>query len=136
MGRSLNIDNLPEKLYRKFDSPYWQEIAQRCLACANCTMVCPTCFCMNIEDSTSLTGDSAERVRKWDSCFNVDFSYIYGGSIRSSEMSRYRQWLMHKLVYWQEQFGSPGCVGCGRCITWCPVGIDIAEEARKVSEQK
>jgi ferredoxin len=96
-------------------------------------MVCPTCFCVNFEDATDLTGSTATRERRWDSCFTVNFAYIHGGSIRPSAYARYRQWLMHKLVHWQDQFGVLGCVGCGRCITWCPVGIDITEEAQKLT---
>jgi sulfhydrogenase subunit beta (sulfur reductase) len=130
MGRTLDTEGLKDVLSRNFDSLHWEEIAKRCLSCGNCTMVCPTCFCASVEDSSDLTGQKAERVRKWDSCFSRDFSYIHGGQIRSSVMSRYRQWMTHKLGYWQDQFGSSGCVGCGRCITWCPVGIDITEEAR------
>jgi sulfhydrogenase subunit beta (sulfur reductase) len=129
MGRTLDMDGLKELLEANFNNPYWEEIASRCLTCGNCTMVCPTCFCVNIEDVTSLTGAEAERWRRWDSCFSVDFSYIHGGSIRTSPAARYRQWMMHKLSYWFDQFGTAGCVGCGRCITWCPVGIDITEEA-------
>ncbi|MEW5922716.1 MAG: 4Fe-4S dicluster domain-containing protein [Candidatus Zixiibacteriota bacterium] len=135
MGRSLNMDGLKEILYAKFDSHRWNEIVNRCLTCGNCTMVCPTCFCCNIIDTTNLGGDQAERWRCWDSCYTVDFSYIHGGSIRATASSRYRQWLMHKIAYWQDQFGTPGCVGCGRCITWCPVGIDITEEAAAIREK-
>ncbi len=134
MGRSLDTTDLPAMLNRRFDDPHWDTIASRCLTCSNCTMVCPTCFCANVEDTTSLSGDTAERVRRWDSCFTVGFSYIHGGSIRATETSRYRQWMMHKLSHWVEQFGTFGCVGCGRCITWCPVGIDITEEARTFRE--
>lgn len=130
MGRKMPVDGLYDVLKAKFDDPHWEEIAERCLTCGNCTMVCPTCFCVNIEDRTDLKGDEASRVRLWDSCFTLDFSYIYGGSIRLSGQSRYRQWMIHKLGYWLDQFGVLGCVGCGRCITWCPVGIDITEEAR------
>ena len=101
----------------------------RCLSCGNCTMVCPTCFCTSVEDHTALAGDDAERWRVWDSCFTSDFSYLHGGSVRSSPQSRYRQWMTHKLASWIDQFGTSGCVGCGRCVTWCPVGIDITEEA-------
>lgn len=129
MGRTLNTDNIKDLLYEKFDNPYWEKIAKRCLTCGNCTMVCPTCFCANIEDTTDLTGLQAERWSSWDSCFTTDFSYIHGGSIRTSPASFYRQWMMHKLSYWVDQFGTFGCVGCGRCITWCPAGIDITEEA-------
>jgi ferredoxin len=97
-------------------------------------MVCPTCFCTTVEDVTDVQGDHAERWRYWDSCFTLAFSYIHGGNIRNSAKSRYRQWMTHKLAAWMDQFGSSGCVGCGRCITWCPVGIDITEEARAIRE--
>ncbi|MHB8580777.1 MAG: 4Fe-4S dicluster domain-containing protein [Ignavibacteriaceae bacterium] len=128
MGRSLDTNNLKELLYNNYDNPRWDDVANRCLSCSNCTMVCPTCFCTTVEDVTDLKGENAERWRKWDSCFTVDFSYIHGGSIRSTVRSRYRQWLTHKLATWIDQFGSSGCVGCGRCITWCPVAIDLTEE--------
>jgi sulfhydrogenase subunit beta (sulfur reductase) len=128
MGRKVDITNIKELLIRNSENHRWQQTAQRCLTCANCTMVCPTCFCTTIEDVTDLTGKEANRTRKWDSCFTMDFSYIHGGSIRPSVYSRYRQWLTHKFAAWHDQFGTSGCVGCGRCITWCPVGIDVTEE--------
>jgi len=130
MGRQLDTDGLKARMEKAVEHPHWAEIAARCLTCGNCTMVCPTCFCTTVEDWTALGGEKAQRVRKWDSCFTVDFSYIFGGSIRPSPYSRYRQWMTHKLASWVDQFGTFGCVGCGRCITWCPVGIDITEEAR------
>ncbi len=132
MGRTLDTAGIKELLYNNYEHPRWDEVATRCLTCANCTMVCPTCFCTTVEDVTDLSGDHAERWRKWDSCFTMDFSYIHGGSVRSSTKSRYRQWLTHKLATWIDQFGSSGCVGCGRCITWCPVAIDITEEVRAI----
>ena len=132
MGRQLQTDDVKELLYRNLENPYWHEVAQRCLSCANCTLVCPTCFCSTVEDTTNLTGTTAMRIRRWDSCFALDFSYIHGGSIRPSTHSRYRQWITHKLASWQDQFDVIGCVGCGRCITWCPVGIDITEEVAAV----
>lgn len=132
MGRRLDTSHLTAIFADHFDHPQWEKVSGRCLTCGNCTMVCPTCFCHSIEDKTSLDGQYAERWRKWDSCFTKDFSYIHGGSIRASEKSRYRQWLTHKLVTWKDQFGTLGCVGCGRCITWCPVGIDITEEAMAI----
>lgn len=130
MGRTLETTGLQELLYRNLEDPHWEEVANRCLTCGNCTMVCPTCFCTTVEDVTDLTGERAERWRKADSCFNIDFSHIYGGSIRAAAKARYRQWMTHKLATWIDQFGVAGCVGCGRCITWCPVGIDITAEAR------
>ena len=132
MGRTLNTDDLKAILYASYDHPRWDHVAARCLSCANCTMVCPTCFCTTIKDATDLTGQAAERWKEWDSCFTTEFSYIHGGSVRASVRSRYRQWLIHKLATWNDQFDSSGCVGCGRCITWCPVGIDITEEVRAI----
>lgn len=128
--KHLDTTDLKQLLYRHIDSHHWEQVAKRCLTCSNCTMVCPTCFCHTVEDVTNLQGTVAERWRRWDSCFHVDFSYIHGSSVRISEASRYRQWITHKLASWQDQFGVIGCVGCGRCITWCPVGIDITEEVR------
>jgi sulfhydrogenase subunit beta (sulfur reductase) len=136
MGRQMRADDLHELLLRNLDHPRWSEVADRCLACGNCTMVCPTCFCTAVEDSSDLTGGEASRSRRWDSCFSVDFSYLHGGSVRPSVRSRYRQWVTHKLATWHDQFGSSGCVGCGRCITWCPVGIDITEEVRAIRESE
>lgn len=133
MGRRLESpEAVPELLRASFDSPRWDEVAERCLSCGNCTLACPTCFCTTVVDANDLTG-AAERTRLWDSCFSIDYSYIHGGAIRQSPKARYRQWLTHKLSTWHDQFGSSGCVGCGRCITWCPVGIDITEEVAALS---
>jgi sulfhydrogenase subunit beta (sulfur reductase) len=129
MGRSLETSGLQELLQSNFNSQRFDDLASRCLACTNCTLVCPTCFCSTVIDTTDLTGTVSERIRRWDSCFNLEHSYIHGGHIRKSILSRYRQWITHKLSAWIDQFGMSGCVGCGRCITWCPVGIDITEEA-------
>jgi len=132
--RSIDTNGIKELLYQNFEHPRWDNVAARCLTCANCTMVCPTCFCVTVEDVSDVTGEHAERWRRWDSCFTQSFSYIHGGSIRTSTNARYRQWMTHKLASWIDQFGSSGCVGCGRCITWCPVGIDITEEVRALRE--
>lgn len=134
MGRSMDTTDIKHLLYRNLEHPRWENVAARCLSCANCTMVCPTCFCSTVEEVTDLTGDHSERWRRWDSCFTADHSYIHGGSVRPTTLSRYRQWMTHKLATWIDQFDVSGCVGCGRCITWCPVGIDITEEVRAIRE--
>ena len=130
--RRVETEGLRETFDRSFEHPEWDNVAARCLTCANCTMVCPTCFCTTVEDSSDVTGEHAARWRRWDSCFTLSFSYIHGGSIRTSSRARYRQWLTHKLVSWIDQFGTLGCVGCGRCITWCPAGIDLTEEVQSL----
>jgi ferredoxin len=136
MGREMRSDDVHELLLRHLEHPRWNEVAERCLTCGNCTMACPTCFCTSVEDASDLTGLETSRSRRWDSCFTMDFSYIHGGSVRSSAPSRYRQWMTHKLATWFDQFGTSGCVGCGRCITWCPVGIDITEEVRAIRDSE
>ena len=128
MGRELDVVGLPAFLMAVAEHPHWDVVAERCLGCTNCTLACPTCFCSSVEDTTDLTGQEAQRHRRWASCFEVDFSYVHGGPVRPGGASRYRQWLTHKLGSWMDQFGELGCVGCGRCITWCPVGIDITQE--------
>jgi ferredoxin len=132
MGRQLPASSVRELLMSNLEHPRWQQVADRCLGCANCTMSCPTCFCTNVDDTTDLSGDVATRTRRWDSCFTADFAYVHGGSVRPSLRARYRQWMTHKLATWHDQFGTSGCVGCGRCITWCPVGIDITEEVAAI----
>ncbi len=133
--RKVDNTNIKELFYKNYENPHWDDIAKRCMACGNCTMVCPTCFCSTVEDITDLKGESAERWRLWDSCFNGDFSYIHGGNVRESIKSKYRQWLTHKFAAWWDQFQTSGCVGCGRCITWCPVGIDVTEEVQALREK-
>ena len=136
MGRQMDTKGLREVLFANLESPRWSEIASRCLTCANCTLVCPTCFCSNVEDTTDLTGDHTERWRRWDSCFTMEYSKVAGGNFRTSPKARYRQWMTHKLSSWHDQFGTSGCVGCGRCITWCPVGIDITKEAELIRKNQ
>lgn len=132
MGRTLDTNGLKDRIQANLEHAAWDQVAERCIACANCTMVCPTCFCTEVVDTTDITGEIAERTKRWDSCFNLEFTHVHGGSVRSSVKSRYRQWLSHKLAGWHDQFGSSGCVGCGRCIAWCPVGIDITEQAAAI----
>ena len=133
-----NIDgqsgDLRDALLARLNHPHWQNVADRCLSCANCTMVCPTCFCSSVDEVSDLLNESSIRQRHWDSCFNPDFSHTSGAPVRNTVRSRYRQWLTHKLATWFDQFDSSGCVGCGRCITWCPVGIDLTQEVAKLLE--
>ncbi|MFE5191164.1 4Fe-4S dicluster domain-containing protein [Streptomyces sp. NPDC056628] len=136
MGRALPPVDLRELMGASLDAERWDDVAARCLTCGNCTMVCPTCFCTTTEEVTDLTGDHTERWQRWDSCFDLDFSYLHGGPVRSSGRGRYRQWLTHKLSTWHDQFGTTGCVGCGRCITWCPAGIDITEEVAALDAER
>jgi ferredoxin len=128
MGRSVDVTDIRNLLHRNQEHPRWGIVADRCLSCTNCTLVCPTCFCSSVEDVTDLSLESAVRVRRWDSCFNPEFAAVHGGNFRPSIRGRYRQWLTHKFASWFDQFDVSGCVGCGRCITWCPVGIDVTEE--------
>lgn len=128
--RQMPDDKTLMRLVDKLDDQRWQLIAERCLACGNCTSVCPTCFCSKQESQSDIKGQSASQVRVWDSCFTEQHSYIVGKVIRHEISQRYRQWVLHKLANWQQQYGRSGCVGCGRCIAWCPVAIDLVEEAR------
>jgi formate hydrogenlyase subunit 6/NADH:ubiquinone oxidoreductase subunit I len=132
MGRHMDTGGIRDLLLTNLENPRWEIVAKRCLSCTNCTMACPTCFCSTTEEVPDLSGETVEKWRRWDSCFNLGFTELHLMSARKSTQSRYRQWLTHKLASWQDQFGTSGCVGCGRCITWCPVGIDITEEAAAI----
>lgn len=134
ISRRLDTSGIRDLLMMNLNHARWDDVAGRCLSCANCTMVCPTCFCATVNEVADLQGDHVERERVWDSCFQLDFSYTAGGIVRDQIRSRYRQWLTHKLATWIDQFGTSGCVGCGRCITWCPVGIDLTAEVAAIRE--
>jgi ferredoxin len=135
MGRELDTSDLPDLLLDHLEDPHWHKIGERCLSCGNCTQACPTCFCWDAVDTLSLDGKETRRERVWDSCFNPGYSYQAGGNTRPTIQSRYRQWLSHKLGTWKQQYGTFGCVGCGRCITWCPAGIDITVEVAALREE-
>jgi ferredoxin len=130
--RSLDTEGIRDLLLGNLEHARWDEVASRCLSCTNCTLVCPTCFCASVTEVADLSGDHVDRERQWASCFTLDHAKIHGHAVRSSTASRYRQRLTHKLAGWIDQFGTSGCTGCGRCITWCPVGIDITEEVAAI----
>ena len=132
--RSLDTENIRDLLFGNLSHPRWAEVADRCLSCANCTLVCPTCFCSSVMEVTDLTGDHVLRERQWASCFTLEHSQMHGTNARPTTVSRYRQWLTHKLAGWIDQFGTSGCTGCGRCITWCPVAIDLTEEVAAIRQ--
>jgi len=132
MGRTMDTRDLPELLTTHLDADRWNVVSKRCLSCTNCTLVCPTCFCWDAVDQVDILGKSTRRERVWDSCFNPNYSFVVGGNTRPNIRSRYRQWVTHKLGTWKAQFDVLGCVGCGRCITWCPAGIDITEEVAAI----
>lgn len=132
MGRAMDQTGIRDLLMSNLEHPRWDDVADRCLGCASCVLVCPTCFCTSVEDTSDLRGEEATRTRRWDACFTMDFAHLHGGGARPSLRARYRQWLTHKVATWHDQFGMSGCVGCGRCITWCPVGIDITEEVAAI----
>lgn len=134
ISREMDTTDIRDLLLSNLEHPQWDDVAGRCLSCTNCTMVCPTCFCASVKEVSDLAGEHVERHREWDSCFNLDLSYINGGVVRNQIRSRYRQWLTHKLASWIDQFDVSGCVGCGRCITWCPVGIDLTAEVAAIRE--
>jgi ferredoxin len=126
--RSLDVHGIRDLLMTNLEHPRWDEVASRCLSCTNCTLVCPTCFCSSVQEVADLSGERVDRERQWASCFSLDHARMHGQSVRSATAARYRQWLTHKFAGWIDQFDTSGCTGCGRCITWCPVGIDVTEE--------
>ncbi|NVK43358.1 MAG: 4Fe-4S dicluster domain-containing protein [Oceanospirillaceae bacterium] len=134
--RALPSRDLRGPLYAaRDDMRHWQPVAERCLTCGNCAAVCPTCFCHRVDEESPLDGSLSRAVRRWDTCFNDEHSYLVGHVVRKSAEHKYRQWLTHKLAIWHDQYDRSGCTGCGRCITWCPVGIDIVEEAERLCRE-
>ena len=135
MGRRLDTEGIKDLLEAELEHPEWDDVARRCLSCGNCTMVCPTCFCSTVSDSTYLNGTKTTRTREWESCYTLQFTYTTMGPERNTIRGRYRHWLRHKLCTWWDQFSTSGCIGCGRCITWCPVGIDLTEEIARLRKE-
>ncbi len=132
--RAFNPEKVAKKLQQRLHDNIWQDIAEKCLACGNCTLVCPSCFCSKQGDEMPLAGNKVEHIQYWDSCFSEQHSYLGGIVIHQNIADRYKQWINHKLNWWFEQYGRSGCVGCGRCISWCPTGIDFFQQARALTE--
>lgn len=119
----------------KFDSPLWEDLYKPCLACGTCTFVCPTCQCYDIKDYTG--GETVQRYRCWDSCMYSDFTMMAHGNNRTSQMQRYRQRFMHKLVYYPANYGGEfSCVGCGRCVDKCPTGLNIVKVIKAFAKKE
>lgn len=135
MPRRLDPSGLPELLYENLAAARYDDVAERCLSCGSCTQVCPTCFCHDVRDEPDPAGAASTRVRHWGSCFDPDHARIHGADFRPRVRERYRQWLVHKLGSWIDQFGESGCVGCGRCLTWCPVAIDLTAEFGAIRDE-
>lgn len=128
--RSLKIEGLKEKLDINFESPIWQEISQKCLGCAACTYLCPTCHCFDIQDE--MKKSVGKRVRNWDSCAFGHFTQMPGHQPRTKRFQRFRQRVMHKFKYYVDKFNKIACVGCGRCIENCPVNMDITKVVERI----
>lgn len=124
----FELDGIVETLYGLFDGEFWYEVQQSCLGCGVCTFLCPTCHCFDIVDEAQ----RRERVRNWDTCmFRVYSQEASGHNPRPTNVERTRQRIMHKYAYFIELFDEVGCTGCGRCVRYCPVGIDIRQIVRR-----
>jgi sulfhydrogenase subunit beta (sulfur reductase) len=129
----FGIDKLGEKMKGKFWSKLWEAQTKKCVLCGACNFVCPTCYCFDVVDETDLAGKKGQRVRVWDTCHFKDFATVAGGiNFRGGKVPRVKQRLYHKLCYSTEQRGVYDCVGCGRCIQFCPAKIDIREIIKDV----
>lgn len=136
-SKKLDTTGLVELLAETTDHPVYKDTAiNRCLGCTNCTMVCPTCFCFDFKDMTGIGSSTTTRRRHWDSCQELHFSDISHGSFRQTRKARLRQFVTHKLSTWVKQYQTFGCVGCGRCMTWCPSHIDLTEIAKTIQTSR
>jgi len=134
-GRIPNISEIQKALMEKVSAkPFWEEISSKCVGCGNCNYVCPTCFCTEIEDRVE--NGFSTRVGVWLGCLTYTYGLVAGGHFRQELYTRYRHFILHKFLFYPKQVGDIGCVGCGRCITWCPLGIDLRETLSRIAEVK
>lgn len=135
-GKIPELSALQQRLVGKIAKvDLWKSVSGKCLACGSCNYVCPTCFCAELEDFLQST-DKVARIAKWIGCRTYTYGLVAGGHFRRELYTRYRHFVLHKFVFYEKQAGRVGCVGCGRCIAWCPTGIDLKESLREVFEWK
>jgi ferredoxin len=133
ISRHVDLSGLPEKLASLFEHPIWKEFALKCIGCGICTYSCPTCYCFDMQDETTI--NRGRRVRTWDSCMFPEYTlHASGHNPRPSRTERFRNRLYHKFKFNQDNFGAYSCVGCGRCISLCPVNIDLIDYLSRVKE--
>lgn len=122
----INFIAMPDLMELKYKDSLWEKAGAACLACGSCSMVCPTCNCYNVVDRNALGGKPGQRIRSWDSCTLIEYSQVAGGeNFREKKSARLKLWYTHKLQAYVSKYGRPGCVGCGRCLVTCPVGINV-----------
>jgi sulfhydrogenase subunit beta (sulfur reductase) len=121
----------------KFEDHIWEELGETCLACGSCSSVCPTCTCYNVKDKPALRQESSDIIRCWDACTIENYSAVAGGeNFREKRSDRLKLWYTHKLQAFVSKYGKPACVGCGRCVTTCPVDINIKTVAQSLQGEK
>ena len=133
--RFLNIRNLPEIMDLEHKSSLWDELGKKCTSCGTCSMCCPTCYCYRTFDEVNLDMESGRRRRQWDCCLFRDHALVAEGhNFRKDRSDRFKHRWLHKQQSFAGEFGQPSCVGCGRCIEFCPAKIDMTEELNKIQE--
>jgi sulfhydrogenase subunit beta (sulfur reductase) len=133
----INFAAMPDMMELKYNDPLWEKLGNACLACGSCSNVCPTCNCYNVGDRPVLGSDSSLINRCWDACTLEGYSMVAGGeNFRERRSDRLKLWYTHKLQAYISKYGKPACVGCGRCITTCPVDINVKTVAKSLDGEK
>ncbi|MHA1656299.1 MAG: 4Fe-4S dicluster domain-containing protein [Candidatus Heimdallarchaeota archaeon] len=131
--REFPIEGLASEIEDNFESSVWEEFTKKCLFCGSCTFVCPTCYCFSTKDNLSIDLKTGERIRDWDSCYYPEFALVAGGhNFREHQSQRFRYRYLHKFVDIPRRYNLEGCVGCGRCITYCPANIDVRDVLKMI----